>query len=377
MSFNPGTPVLVQWNDGNKYDAQVVQVQGTHVLVGFPNGQQQWIEQQYLELAGAPPGAGSTGAAAAPAVQAAAGALDVQGGIVSYGSAQEYWNELQQTIAQVEQQQIPLGGVDPSNPVTFYEKMFAVTNAEQQGIPQDQAAQQQGFHDAKHMFLIQQYVEAKWSYMGQDETGQPAVLTHETYQNAQAQAAMGNMQNMQADAAAADPNLLAPVDGVSIEQWAKASVALGSLGEGSTPEQVAHKLAEIGMDKASYEAASAGWQAKMQGDTTGAIAMKFSEAFASAQNMSLGGAGGDAEPCTFEHYVEIGAAMDAWSEQGLDCNAKMQEVFGIDAMGFSKYSMYWGMKMTTDMAMMNRQQELHEQLKQKYVGAGMDDDLAF
>jgi hypothetical protein len=115
----------------------------------------------------------------------------------------------------------------------------------------------------------------------------------------------------------------------------------------------------------------------MQGDTNGVISMKYAEAFAAAQGSSLGGAGGEGEPCTFEHYCELGAAMDAWAGQGLDVNAKLAEVFGIDALKFSKYATYWGMKMTTDMALLTRQGELHDKYKQKYVGAGFDDDLAF
>jgi hypothetical protein len=147
--------------------------------------------------------------------------------------------------------------------------------------------------------------------------------------------------------------------------------------EGTTPDQLAHKLAELGLDRATYEAAQAGWIAKMQGDTTGVISMKYAEAFAGAQNMSLGGAGGDEAPCTFEHYVELGAAMDAWSEQGLDVNAKLKEVFNIDAMAFSKYGMYWGVKMSTDMSLLTRQGELHALLREKYAGQRFDDDLSF
>jgi hypothetical protein len=40
--------VLVHWSDGNRYPATVLHVTGTHVLVAFPTGQQQWVDARYL-----------------------------------------------------------------------------------------------------------------------------------------------------------------------------------------------------------------------------------------------------------------------------------------------------------------------------------------
>jgi hypothetical protein len=41
----PGMAVLVQWPDGNKYPGNVMQVGGGQVLIGFSNGQQQWVPE--------------------------------------------------------------------------------------------------------------------------------------------------------------------------------------------------------------------------------------------------------------------------------------------------------------------------------------------
>lgn len=41
----PGMQVMVQWSDGNKYPAQVVQVGGGQVCVAFGNGQQMWVPE--------------------------------------------------------------------------------------------------------------------------------------------------------------------------------------------------------------------------------------------------------------------------------------------------------------------------------------------
>lgn len=47
-NFGPGSMVLVQWSDGNRYPGTVLQTAGSQLLVAFPNGQQQWIDQQFI-----------------------------------------------------------------------------------------------------------------------------------------------------------------------------------------------------------------------------------------------------------------------------------------------------------------------------------------
>lgn len=368
MSFTPGSTVMVQWSDGNQYPATVVQSQQGHVLVSFPNGQQQWIDAQYLSGGAQPQQVGS--------VQSL-GDLDVDGHIEVYDSAQEYMAELQRVVHQVESQGVPLCGVDPNDPVTLWSKVFALNDSDAQGIPRDQSVRQWGFSGEDHFGLVMQYVEAKHSYIGQDDEGQPAVLQRPEWNNAMLQASMGQMQQAQAAAADANPELLAPVAGVSIELWAKASVAMASLGEGATVDMMARKLAELGLDRATYDTATEGWMAKMQGDTTGAIATKYGAAFGQAQTSATPDAGGapDGEPCSFDRYCEISAAMGAWSDQGFDTNAKMKEVFGIDAVGFSRYSTYWSSKMMSDMSMFTEQDKLMTKYREKYAGADLDADL--
>ncbi len=48
--FAPGTRVLVQWADGNRYPGTVHHVApgAAHFLILFPDGQQRWVEPQYL-----------------------------------------------------------------------------------------------------------------------------------------------------------------------------------------------------------------------------------------------------------------------------------------------------------------------------------------
>jgi hypothetical protein len=51
--FVPGARVLVQWADGNRYPGTVQHVApgGAQCFIVFPDGQQRWVEIQYLALA--------------------------------------------------------------------------------------------------------------------------------------------------------------------------------------------------------------------------------------------------------------------------------------------------------------------------------------
>ena len=46
-----GSQVLVQWSDGNRYPANVLQLNGPQAQVVFQNGSQMWVDTQYLSMA--------------------------------------------------------------------------------------------------------------------------------------------------------------------------------------------------------------------------------------------------------------------------------------------------------------------------------------
>lgn len=48
FGYPPGARVNVTWSNGQRYPATVSQVSGTQCLVIFPDGQQHWVEMQYL-----------------------------------------------------------------------------------------------------------------------------------------------------------------------------------------------------------------------------------------------------------------------------------------------------------------------------------------
>lgn len=324
-------------------------------------------------------GGSDTPAASLPSAGGAPSAGPAAGGGMSAGPAEveedpadEEFREIQEMIARVEGGAVNLNGVDWQDPKQIWIHQFAIEEAQGQGQTSDQGAQAQGYDSHDHFGYVLSYVSGKWSRLGVDEDGDKTVVVDDQFMNAAMEARMGQMQGMQAAAVAADPSLLLPVEGISVEVWAAAAAELSGLGQTGTPDQVTAILGTHGMDSAKWDAVNNGWQAKMQGDVTGAIATKFGAAFTGAKGVDAGGA----EPVAFERFVEVMTAQEAWAAQGLDVNAQLQSVFGIDAGTYGAWGGYWSPKMATDMAMTRKYTELHDHYLAKYQGAGMDDDLS-
>ncbi len=294
--------------------------------------------------------------------------------------AREQWQELQEYIARFEASGEDTAGVDWQSPVTWWRKQFGVEDAQANGKSAEQAIREHGFRDRDHMDRVGQYVAAKWSRLGKNDDGEDDVLLADEYQNAALEARSGQVASMQANALAADPTLLEPVAGVSVDQWANAAAALMQLGAGATPQQVSETLAKIGITKEQYDQANAGWQEKMQRDTTFVIATKYGEAFNQVQQgvaAAAGRAGTDGgEPCSFERFVEVMVAQGCWAEQGIDVASQLQATFGIDIGEYSRYSAYWSPKMGMDVKYSREYPKLEERFKAKYGAAGLDDDLS-
>ncbi len=184
---------------------------------------------------------------------------------------------------------------------------------------------------------------------------------------AMADAAHAEMRAKQAAAVAADPALVAPVNGVTVEMWAQAAAMMASTPD---PNQQVQKLAALGMDRVLYDAANNEFQARMQRDQTAAIATIFGNAFAAAQNVNLSGP----EPISFEKYGELAGAQAAWGEMGMDVNRKLQEVFGIGAIDVSNYGSYWSNRFMKDVQLAMKHGDLINKYKAKYMAGGTPDD---
>ena len=207
-------------------------------------------------------------------------------------------------------------------------------------------------------------------------------------------AAMGGahlrQQHMSAGALAANPELLAPVEGVDLDTFAKISAQCAS---GLSQEQMAALLAEHNLDATKWEAINAEWTDRMAKDTSFTITNAYGKAFGAAGAGQYGAAGaagaaamgttnaaGGDEPVSFDRYCEIQGAQTAWSASGQDVNAMLKQVFDMTALDWSTMSMWWMQKMQADPSLFGKHGELCAKYEKQYGAGGMagaDDDLDF
>ena len=288
--------------------------------------------------------------------------------------AEEEWRELQAYIARMEQHAIDLAGIDLADPASYWVVYFAIEEAEAYGGSRDDAIAQQGFRSADHWQQMSQYVQAKWSELGRDEDDDLTVRHRDEFTNGMMQARQAGMQAQIQQSADANPDLLEPVEGISVDQWAEAAAGMTKLPPDASPDDVNQYLMGFGMDRARWDRVSAEWTNRMSQDSTMVISTKYSAAFTNAAGVATEAQGG-AEPCTWEQYVEVMVAQEAWSNSGMDVNAQLQAVFNLDAATYGAWSGYWSPKMSTDIALMNTYDGLRDKYLQKYAGADLDADL--
>jgi len=215
-------------------------------------------------------------------------------------------------------------------------------------------------------------------------------------QNAFIQQTMVNAQQhaqKTAAATAANPGLVAPIEGVTIEQYAQ---ICAKAAQNLPPDQFDQMLMQQGMDRAKYDRVAAGWNARMRDDTTYALSTIYGQAFGGAGAGQFGAAGaagadsragtgasgqaqgvGGGEPVSWEKYNEIGGAQRAWSQSGKDVNAMLQQQFGVNALDWSNMSQYWMSRMMTDPQKMMEMNTLQEQWAARYAAPKADQDLQF
>lgn len=178
---------------------------------------------------------------------------------------------------------------------------------------------------------------------------------------------------------------LDPVEGVSLEQWAKAQAKIAS-GADYIP-----LIAEIGIDKPTWDRVSAEWNARMSRDTSFTITMEYSKHFqsagagqfaAAAAASATGQVGTEAEaPITLERFVEIEIAQSSGVSQGRDA-ATILKSFGMSPMEWGQVGGWWSVFINQN-AMKNngelhqRYTKLREQFEAKYKTASADDDISF
>ncbi|CAN5919132.1 hypothetical protein BH11MYX3_BH11MYX3_39950 [soil metagenome] len=274
------------------------------------------------------------------------------------------------------------GGWNPNDHEEFWFRLKAIEKAGNDGG--DDAC------DAK----CREYGISNWAHMGRVRD---TFNRHFGHLHDFIQAAM-NAGSRQAreQLGAANPQILEPVEGIDLKTYSFTQAR--AMGVGNDLGKWAAILAENGMDQAKWDRVNTEWQRRMSGqggdmNATMALMTEYGKYFGMAQQGQFGASaaanagqagnldhGQDAvgdEPCTLERYAEIGGAQSAWSQQGRDVNAMLQQQFGMNALDWSNLSQFWSAKIAGDYRIGLQYSEMQTKFEEQYKaqGGSFADDL--
>jgi hypothetical protein len=285
----------------------------------------------------------------------------------------------------------PLGGKSPEALATFlyHETQF---NMAQQGDADEGERVLLGFGYKS----VGQFFRARITVLKHFGTPHGATLDEFVFDSQEVMSAsmkaaqMGHQQTMKATAAK-NPELLAPVDGVSVELYAQIAARIAS--GGLNQQQMMQLLAQHNLDYPTWDKAQKVWCDRMSKDTTATIATIYGQAFQQSGQGQFGAAGqasaatgydgtaaGGKEPIPFEKLCEIQGAMTAWSNSGQDVNALLKKQFNMNAMDWSNASTWWMSQMTANVSMFDQYNSKCEAYAARYQSAApkpRHDDIKF
>ena len=278
------------------------------------------------------------------------------------------------------------GGWNPNDHEEFW---YRLKNIEKAGNDNgddacDAKCREYGLRDWRHMVRVRETFNKHFGHM------------HEFTQAAM-NAGNRTGREMMGAGAAANPEILLPVEDIDIQIYATTQAR--AMGVGTDMGKWAAILAENGMDQAKWDRVNTEWQRRMSGqagdmNATMALMTEYGKYFGQAgqgqygasaaanagvagtQNRGQGAVGG--EPCTLERYAEIGGAQSAWAQQGRDVNQMLQQQFGMNALDWSNLSQYWSAKFAGDYRIAVKFAELQTQYEEQYKaqGGNFDSDLS-
>ncbi len=297
----------------------------------------------------------------------------------------------QQGYAQAQQPMTPQAAPPPPEPQRDFGPLrpdqleeFSYQRFELEGAYNDppkkaQLLQKFGYRDEAHFKRIEE------TFMSSAD-GQ-------TLTQAMMAARMRQQQEKQQAQLAANPEMMAPIEGVTLETYASMAAQQA---RGLNQQQFVALLGQNGMDQAKYDRVSKGWMDRMSKDTTATIATVYGKAFSGAGQGQFGAAGaaggqalgsfnaqgalqgpGGAEPCTFEKYCEIMGAQSAWAKAGMDVNAMLKQKFNMSALDWSNLGSYWSTKMISDISYAQRMGDMTQHYEKQYAQPSADADLKF
>lgn len=139
---------------------------------------------------------------------------------------------------------------------------------------------------------------------------------------------------------------MAPIAGVGLEQYAELCARMARIPEDD--DAYAAIAAEQGVDRASWEQARTGWNARMEDPANaGQVALAYLPLYQAA----LARHGGEAASASFDDYIEMSAMINTDTTEPdrrpTDLEA-MYERFGITAVDWSQISTHWVGRLTTE-----------------------------
>ncbi len=149
-------------------------------------------------------------------------------------------------------------------------------------------------------------------------------------------------------------NVLAPIEGISFEQWARANGRLTA----EVPLDTV--LASLKIDKARWERAHGQWTDRLA-QHTATIGNEYARHFRAAMEEEAarrgepGTTGGSPEPMPFEKWVEVQQASSAASE-------RVPALYGMSRADWARVNSWWGQRLKTKAV----DQTLYDQLSAKY-----------
>lgn len=252
-------------------------------------------------------------------------------------------------------------GWDPDDIEEFHYRKAQIEDAERKG-PYElrQALARFGVEDAAHFKRMRDAFTMRHLQR----------LAAPEFIQAQVNATMRLMQEQAQGAAAARPELFAPIERISLQVHAEICAART---RDPSPAGLAAALAARGIDPEVYGRADAGWQARMRQEQDMAARSALLNEFMNFTNAAMGQATAPVapaaaqfgalqmptgpEPGPFERYLEIMAAQQQWATAGQDLGQMLQQTFQMDVAEYTRLLNYWGGKMMTDARLGQRMSE--------------------
>lgn len=271
----------------------------------------------------------------------------------------------------------------------FVRHLQAIERASEDVSEEHRLCVQYGYRDIVHFRRVRATFLKYWGEAGDSPTLDEFVWKEPEFSNALMLGMQLDSQDRVRGALASNPNLTAPEEGLTLEQYA--GICARVAGTQISPAEMQQLLAPYSLDVPKWERVNRRWVARMQEDASGTITTMFTQAYTAAGAGQYGGAAQAAsaslatpgaapqgpEPMSLEQYAEIAAATGAWTEQGMDVGAMLAQQYRMTSGDLSNVSTYWGQRFTTDLALLDRYSDLLNQATQRFAVPDPDADLVF